>query len=184
MGEPLEQFEHMGLIVKIMRDEDPEDPRDWDNLGIMACYHRRYNLGDKRISDRPTDPAELRDWLKLNAEVVLPLYLYDHSGITMSTSPFSCPWDSGQVGWIYATAEKIKEAFLVKRITKKLLERAETQLRQEVETYDKYLTGGFVGYIVEDWQGNHLESCWGFEDEKYAIDEAKSVAERITVRVA
>jgi len=37
------------------------------------------------------------------------LYLYDHSGITMSTSPFSCPWDSGQVGFAYvdrATVER------------------------------------------------------------------------------
>ena len=30
--------------------------------------------------------------------VFLPLYLFDHSGITMNTSGFSCPWDSGQVG--------------------------------------------------------------------------------------
>ena len=39
----------------------------------------------------------------LGKYVILPLYLYDHSGITMSTGPFSCPWDSGQVGWIYAS---------------------------------------------------------------------------------
>ena len=37
----------------------------------------------------------------------LPLYLYDHGGITMSTNPFSCPWDDGgQVGWIYASKQK------------------------------------------------------------------------------
>jgi len=38
----------------------------------------------------------------LGKYVILPLYLYDHGGITMSTGAFSCPWDSGQVGWIYA----------------------------------------------------------------------------------
>lgn len=37
---------------------------------------------------------------------MLPLFLYDHSGITMSTGPFHCPWDSGQVGFIYMTYEK------------------------------------------------------------------------------
>jgi len=42
----------------------------------------------------------------LGKHVILPLYLYDHSGITMSTSVFSCPWDSGQVGWIYASKQK------------------------------------------------------------------------------
>ena len=42
--------------------------------------------------------------------VILSLYLYDHSGITMNTTGFSCPWDSGQVGWIYADADCIKKA--------------------------------------------------------------------------
>ena len=41
--------------------------------------------------------------------VALPLYLYDHSGITMNTSGFSCPWDSGQVGWIYCTKKRFRE---------------------------------------------------------------------------
>ena len=43
--------------------------------------------------------------------VILPLYLYDHSGITMNTTGFSCPWDSGQVGWIYADADCIKKEY-------------------------------------------------------------------------
>lgn len=38
---------------------------------------------------------------QMDGMVILPLYLYDHSGITMNTCGFSCPWDSGQVGWIY-----------------------------------------------------------------------------------
>lgn len=32
---------------------------------------------------------------------ILPLYLYDHSGLTMSTSDFGDRWDSGCVGFIY-----------------------------------------------------------------------------------
>ena len=27
----------------------------------------------------------------------------------MSTGPFSCPWDSGQVGFIYVEKKKVKE---------------------------------------------------------------------------
>ncbi len=45
----------------------------------------------------------------LGKYVILPLYLYDHSGITMSTGAFSCRWDSGQVGWIYAEKKKFIE---------------------------------------------------------------------------
>ena len=46
----------------------------------------------------------------INADyILLPLYLYDHSGITMNTTGFSCSWDSGQVGFIYASKARFKE---------------------------------------------------------------------------
>ena len=47
--------------------------------------------------------------------VVLPLYLYDHSGITMScdlTYPYNDRWDSGQVGWIYASHQRVSRGGL------------------------------------------------------------------------
>ena len=43
--------------------------------------------------------------------VILPLYLFDHSGISISTGSFHDPWDSGQVGFIYASKEKAKEGW-------------------------------------------------------------------------
>ena len=39
------------------------------------------------------------------------LYLYDHSGITMSTGSFCDSWDSGQVGFIYVTKEDIEKEY-------------------------------------------------------------------------
>jgi len=60
---------------------------------------------DEFLND--AEEGELQDILdSLDKYIILPLYLYDHSGITMSTGPFSCPWDSGQVGWIYAPKQK------------------------------------------------------------------------------
>jgi hypothetical protein len=60
--------------------------------------------------DAALDTSELQDILDdLGKYVILPLYLYDHGGITMSIGPFSCPWDSGQVGWIYAPKQKFIE---------------------------------------------------------------------------
>lgn len=38
--------DYKGYTIKIYHDEDAESPRDWDNLGEMVCFHRRYNLGD------------------------------------------------------------------------------------------------------------------------------------------
>ena len=51
------------------------------------------------------EPTDIMNLIK-GYYTILPLYLYDHSGLSMNTSGFSCPWDSGQVGWIYCNNEK------------------------------------------------------------------------------
>jgi hypothetical protein len=109
--------------------------------------------------------------------ITLPLYLYDHSGITMRTSSFSCPWDSGQVGIIYISKKDAVKEWGRKYFTKQVRERAEKYLEGEVETYDQYLTGDVYGYIVEHEESGEEESCWGFFGTEYCIEEAKSVAE-------
>jgi len=160
----------MSVIVKVVQDMDPMSPLEWDNFGVMACWHRRYNLGHVQPKESP------EEWLKENApegSIVLPLYLYDHSGISISTGAFSCPWDSGQVGYIVATPAKIREAFMVKRISKKTREKAEALLKAEVSTYDDYLTGNVWGYTIEKTHAcgecgskvheeEEEDSCWGF----------------------
>ena len=105
--------------------------------------------------------------------VMLPLYLYDHGGITMSTTPFGCRWDSGQVGWIYVTREVALKEFGGKIFSKQLKAKVLNLLEGEVKTYDQYLTGDVYGYTVE---GEHCDdSCWGFfgDDFSQMIDEAK-----------
>ena len=104
--------------------------------------------------------------------VVLPMYLYDHSGITMSVNEFSCPWDSGQVGFIYMTTEKIKEEFSGDE------DKAKACLLSEVKEYDQYLTNDVWGYrIIEDQTDEEMESCWGFFGEDYAEKESKTALE-------
>lgn len=91
--------------------------------------------------------------------VILPLYLYDHSGITMNTTGFSCPWDSGQVGWIYADADCIKKEY--GKVTPETINKARTVMNGEVETYDYYLTGQCYGFQL--FEGDvETDSCWGF----------------------
>jgi hypothetical protein len=190
--EPADSFVHAGCLVRIQFDDDPESPREWDNLGHMVCWHSRYNLGDKTTSDSFADNSEFMEWWKENGKggVILPLYLYDHSGITMSCRAFSCPWDSGHVGYIYATAEEIRANWNVKRITRATREHATKCLQAEVATYDDYLTGQVFGYEVyellecdeddqtaNECEGELLDSCWGFFGEEDCKEEAKSMAE-------
>jgi len=151
--------------LKISQDEYPESPRTWDNMAKFICFHKRYNLGDKHDYTHGDYEGwdEMAEAIKRNekAVIVKPLYMYDHSGLTISTSPFSCPWDSGRIGFVIVTRKAILECFGVKRITKAILERAEKNLEGEVKTYDQYLTGDVYGFQLEE-DGEVIDSCSGF----------------------
>jgi hypothetical protein len=161
-------------VFRMIQDDNAMDPREWDNLGTMACFHKRYGLGDQVhfSSDQFYGWDEMYDYIEndLDAAVILPLYLYDHSGITISTEPFSCRWDSGQIGFIYVTKETLRKEYSVDRITEKIKEKARKVLLAEVETYDQYLTGDVYGFEIVKLQKcdeGHVhekteDSCWGF----------------------
>lgn len=137
--------------LTIERDDYCEDgPREWDNLGTMVYGHGRYVLGDEEAQN--TEKYISWDqWLSYEVEdlaVALPLYLYDHSGLRMNTTGFNhLGWhgyfDSGQVGWIYVTSEKLKEEGID-------VEKAEEILRGEIETFDQWLSGDVYGFILEE----------------------------------
>jgi hypothetical protein len=172
------------ITFKLIQETSPDCPRENENLGTMACVHGRYNLGDdnavNELSDIITSHSMYRDSFeeeynlsnlldlyKIGEKIglfalCLPLYLYDHSGIRMSTSAFSCSWDSGQVGFIYVTKEQARNKFNVKRIGKKLVERINNILLSEVEKYDQFLTGDVYGFEVLDDNEDPIDSCWGF----------------------
>lgn len=142
-----------GNWLKVEQEEQPQDPREWDNLGKMICFHNRYELGD--ATQLKKDDFDSWDDLKMaltsdyEAVIVLPIIMYDHSGISVSTTreyPFNCRWDSGQVGWIYTTNEAIKEVYDVTEVTPELLEQAIVSLVGEVKTYSQYLEGEIYAF--------------------------------------
>jgi len=174
--------EYKGYNIEIDNDDDITSPRiDCDNLGTMVCFHRNYNLGDKGHDYRS---GNYNSWDELQSAIVkdhtpaviLPLYLYDHSGITMNTTGFHCPWDSGQVGFIYVSKAKVREEYSTKRITKKILETVIKVLVSEVETYDQYLRGEIYSYVIEDSDEEVIDSCCGFygDYEEHCLPEAKN----------
>ena len=169
----IEQENYKGCEIKIIYDTYPPNPvEEYDSFGKMVCFHKRYSLGHKHNHSVEGFQA----FLKVNEKniVVLPLYLYDHSGITMKTTPFSCGWDSGQVGYIYVTREQILKEYGVKKVTSKIREKVEKLLIAEVDTYDKYLTGEVFGFIIEK-NGEVEDSCYGFYDTpENIITECKS----------
>lgn len=162
--ETIKQFEANGYTVRIHPDTDPESPRQWDNLGHMVGWHRRYNLGDEQPTASPSE--WLKDFKQDNPQaIILPLFMYEHGGVSLSTGAFSCPWDSGQVGYIYATPESIA-------LMGTSPDRVEEVLRGEVETYSQYLNGEVYGFTITDADGEEVAACWGF----YGVEEAENAA--------
>lgn len=203
------------LSLHIHQDSHPESPREWDNVGTMACWHSRYTLGDEQPDCGPHQHKErliedlvdgdfgndletyiaflhdYRGWTldqcnEHTTEVIeevfdecfisLPLYLYDHSGITISTGPFSCPWDSGQIGFIYVDRQTAEREYgadpdkfpmtlntpMGERTFGSFDEFVAYCLKNEVETYDQYLRGEVYGFVLFDEDEKEIDSCWGF----------------------
>ncbi len=155
--------------ISIQYDEDPISPREDDNdICVFHIAHRNYNFGDRNYSNSEDIQHAERE-AKSNGDITLPLYMYDHSGITISLSPFSCRWDSGQVGFVQIPRKRMLEEFSSKRFTPKLKEKAEQIAQGEVDTFDSFLRGEVYGYIIDD----DGDSCWGY----YSIEDAMSDAE-------
>ena len=165
--------EYKGYTIKLYHDEYAESPREWDNLGTMALFHKRYILGDKH--DFP-DSESFLTWFDTNKDsiIFLPVIGYDHSVLALSTTrqwPFDCPWDSGMWGYIYVTHEKLNKEFPKGWTDDEIYK----HLEQEVATYSSYLCGECYSYNVSLGE-EFIDACSGYVGEhKYAISSAKEV---------
>lgn len=168
--------------LRLEQDRDAQNPRDWDNAGKMVCFHKRYLLPNEGEYNRDHFDSwdELGTQLKKDgAKVILPIYMYDHSGLSVKTTPFQCRWGSGQIGFIYLDIKTILENWSWKWLSPVQRETLKESLRSEVETFSQYISGdvwGFIfekhspGIIVDDTLGDFEEndswedenSCWGF----------------------
>ena len=137
---------------QVSQEYYPINPREWDNLGHMICFHDRYNLGDETTTiSKLEDEAErktgetfnMNDWTHVRTFIeehrggvlIFPLGLYDHSGISMYIGETHDRWDGMPVGFIYVTRDDmIREGI-------DDLKSAEEVLRHEVKVYNSYLTG-------------------------------------------
>lgn len=158
----VEEFEHLGIKIGLYYDDTGSgDPRDGDNLMKIAHWHRRYDLGDE-VPDDLDGIEGVRRWLKKQGAInILPLYIYDHSGITIwvgDNEPLipgaHRGWDSGQVGFVYTTKEQMDLIGTPRKAVSRVL-------KAEVEDFDSYLRGEVYGYRVED-RDEEVDSCWGF----------------------
>lgn len=158
-------------------------------FGIIKEYEDVTWLVDDIIEALPQEDK----WklLEKHAQIIfMPLFLYDHSGITMNTCGYSCRWDSGQVGYIYTDRKTIldlnayyrnKKGKLTKVTKNNWKKAAYLWMEGEVEEYDQYLTGEVYGIIEEEYDAEddaweETDSCWGFFNSKFGSELIEDVA--------
>jgi hypothetical protein len=166
--------EKTGETLNIYPDEMGQSPREWDNLCKMVFFGNHRHLGDKHNVQLDETFTSREDFMERGAELVtkqldaavcIPIHLYSHSGTSISTSysyPYNCRWDSGTIGFAVVTKEAIRNEYSVKRVTKKLIEKATSVAEAEVETLNQYISGEVYGFEVIDKDGKQIDSCWGF----------------------
>lgn len=162
----------------------------------MKRYERMVNIVSSRFRHGPKTEERAIDeaMQKVISEkyLMLPLYLYDHSGLAMSTESFSgrapyAEWDSGQVGWIYVSKEDALKEFDADKMTGAIRQKADALMRSEVAAYDSYLHGECYGFELYK-NGELSDSCWGFmgnfsdvlkDMAEYLPDECKGMVDHL-----
>lgn len=187
--------EYKGYMIEVEQDQFADDPRNWDNLGKMVCFHKRYNLPNE-FEDGLFKSEDFEGWEELKQElksqakarIILPVYMIDHGDIAFKTSSFNDPWDSGQVGFIYATDEDIKKEFGITRISKKHEAQTRAILEIEVQTYSQYSSGDvWTSYVFEKIycdkcgmeHAEQIDGCGDIYGYNEAVDMAKSTIDRL-----
>ena len=95
----------------------------------------------------------------------LPVWMYDHSGYTISAeenNPFSCPWDSGQLGIAVILKKDMISGGINEANESNWKEKAIECIKDEVKTYNSYLSGDVYGYYMYylPEPGQDCDDCW------------------------
>ncbi len=147
---------------------------DGDSYGDGDTFKLR---GERGPALDLRDPVDLWTAVQLCSDIVAqPLFLYDHSGLSISTGGFACPWDSGQIGFAFVTLATIRRESTHKRMTAAARQWARSAIDAECGTYDSFLSGEVWRANVDTLDGEHVDSCGGF----YGRDAVESFIRDVT----
>jgi hypothetical protein len=169
LGDKHKHDDLTAAVVELWQDYSTEDERkqfvqDWMKSLPLKEVKKYCNRIDLMMFDKQDRFHHLFEGLLYAKRFIteirlpsrihwLPLFLYDHSGISISTGSFGCRWDSGLVGFIWTADETARNEWL----------------ESEVATYDQYLRGDQYDVIVK--HGGEVIAVngphWTIEDARF-----------------
>lgn len=177
-----------GIKIEIIQDEDLFDPREeWEHIGTMVCFHRRYKLGDK---NQPKSIGrllyELLEDRRLWSEVNFTKSPLDYSDEHNQENFEQCLLDDNIYAWEEAM-RVAKKHYVIRPMT--LLDHSGLSIRIGSSHWESDPGGwdsGFIGYIyvhnskaeetgvdldalgdrlrreVEEYNDYLTGNCWGY----------------------
>ena len=181
--EAINSIEYKGMTIQICYDLNAESPREWDNVGTIYSNHRDYNPDGHKIDEIENEEGELVSEELDRRFIWLPVYYYEHSGLSVSTKrdyPYNDGWDSGLFGIIAVEKAMVRNDWGWKAITEERREQILRSLEGEIEIFDSYCRGEVYGFVVEDEEGEEIDACGGYYGDdgiEHAILEAKGIVD-------
>jgi hypothetical protein len=168
----------MRYKVTLSHDDCVESPAETqDGFQIFSFNTRHINFRHPEhfgvMPDKDGDPffsskdenGKPNPYKKLyNRNLLFVLSCYQHSGTAWSLSGEGpqCQWDTCSIAGVLILDEK---SFKGMRRAKKL-----ENARSFLKDYSAWCNGEVYGYNIEDENGNHIDSCYGFYESEYMFE--------------
>lgn len=161
--------------IKIEYDNDSESPFEWGQYSFLSFHNNMRNINNESTEQIDIEDLGIKEvFKKINKDnIFIPMYLFDHSGWTVSSAPFSCSWDSGMAGLLYISKERIRKEFSWKKITTKRKNEIKKYLEGFIETLDSFYTSSVYSYRIINEYDDVIDSCYGYYDREHCIEDAK-----------
>ena len=147
--------------LAVSLDETAEHRIDyWENGNGWTQLSRLHKTDTWKYADEKI--TEIVNKVLEKHVIILPLFLYDHGNLTLRSGSFGDFWNEHADGFVFITKEHARREWGWKTLTKSRIKRIEGCLEADAEVYDQYISGEVFRFVVEDLDGEHVDSCWGF----------------------
>lgn len=164
----------MHKVLRIEYDSNPQCPMEYDGSWTLVSFnkrHKHYGEPDRylrRANDNTIIPANagLRSKARAGFFYVLDYFEHGDGRWSFRDHGVQCRWDTSRYAGVLIWQNPPGD------MGAKTPEDRAKDAQAFLDEYNAWANGYVYGYIVEDPEGEHLDSCWGFYDVKYMLTEA------------